>query len=166
MKPYLVQPTKRILNEGDTMSVRINSRVITFDRETNKVLLVRNKDQNYWYAPGGGWEPGEEDIRSCGEREVSEETGQQVKICRLIYAQQFQASAEVVFLEWFWLAQPAGDTRIKDGHVDLHGIVDEARWFSRDELQAIKVFPKRLKDSFWDSLSSWETSEDPFLGVS
>ncbi|KKW30779.1 MAG: hypothetical protein UY72_C0003G0008 [Candidatus Uhrbacteria bacterium GW2011_GWD2_52_7] len=148
------------------MSARINSRVVTFDPDTQKVLLVRNKDQDYWYPPGGGWEPGEEDIRTCGEREVAEETGQRVTIQRLIYTQQFQASPEVIFLEWFWLAHPDGDTKIRDGHIDLHGIVAEARWFSSEELQSVKVFPKRLKTTFWDNLSRWNQDEDPFLGVS
>ena len=148
------------------MHIRINSRVVVNDPATQRILLVRNQGESFWYAPGGGWDPGKEDIRTCAAREVEEETGQAAKILRLIYTQQFQATEDTIFLEWFWLAEPIGDTKVREGHQDKHGIVDEARWFTRQELQDIKVFPKRLRDSFWENLHTWTQQEDPFIGIS
>lgn len=146
--------------------IRIISRVIMFDSSTRRVLLVRNEGANFWYAPGGGWEANQEDIRACAERELFEETGIAGKIDRLIYTQQFHASKTVIFLEWFWLAHPVSTTVIPNDHKDDHGIVCETRWFSREELQEKKVFPMRLKDTFWDHVDTWPNEEDPFLGVS
>jgi 8-oxo-dGTP pyrophosphatase MutT (NUDIX family) len=148
------------------LMIRIISRVITFDPVSRRVLLVRNRNADFWYAPGGGWQAGSEDIRACAERELLEETGIAGKICRLIYTQQFQDNPETIFLEWFWLAHPAGATEIPGQHHDDHGAVCEARWFTQDELQVLKVFPLRLKNTFWNHVDSWPEQEDPFLGVS
>ncbi len=164
--PDNLQGKQNISNNGRKVNVRIISRVIIFDPATNRVLLVRNAGSDYWYAPGGGWEPELEDIRSCAIRETHEETAILPDIVRLVYTQQFRAAPDTIFLEWFWLGKPANSTELPTKHQDQHGIVESARWFTKDELQSVKVFPKRLKTSFWSNVTGWMESEDPFLGVS
>ena len=56
---------------------------VIFDSTRQSVLLTRRADNGQWCLPGGRMDPGE-DAAECCVREVSEETGLAVKICRLI----------------------------------------------------------------------------------
>jgi len=149
------------------MNIRILARVIAYDHEENKVLLVKNKDGDFWYAPGGGWEYDKENILECAKREVKEETGIDVEIGRLLYIQEFHAANDTICFETFWLAKPIGDTDVNELHIDLDpsGAVGESRWFSESELRDAKVFPDRLKNTFWKKIGSVADTEDPFMGV-
>ena len=150
------------------MNIRILSRVVVYDQKENKILLVKNKGTNFWYAPGGGWEYEKENILQCAEREVAEEVGLKVNIKRLLYAQEFHATQDTIFFEMFWLAVPKEGTEIDEAHIDLdpNGQVEIASWYSKEELQELKVFPKRLKNTFWDNISRMLEDENPFIGVS
>lgn len=143
------------------------ARIVTYDKQANRILLVRNKNESFWYAPGGGWEFETENIVECAKREVLEETGLHIDVQRLLYMQEFHGSEEVVCLEFFWLAKLSHEQDLNSAHVDLdpNGAVEEARWFSQVELQDLKIFPKRLKDTFWKNIQTLEDSEDPFIGV-
>jgi len=144
------------------MALRVICRTIVLDQETAKLLLVRNEGADFWYAPGGGWDHKNESIEQCSIRETEEETGIKIHPVRLLYAQEFRPGNEDVHFELFWFAYPIGPTQI--GHInDLHGIVEEARWFSKEEIQPIKVFPERLKNQFWHELSGVLSSPNPFL---
>lgn len=150
------------------MNVRLLARVVVYDAMTGKIMLVRNKGTNFWYAPGGGWEHEKENVLQCAVREVKEEAGLDVEVSRLLYLQEFHATADTIFFETFWLAKPAGDVKLDEAHMDLdpNGAVEEARWFSKSDLQELKVFPKRLKNTFWDNIEVTLKAEDPFIGVS
>ena len=150
------------------MNIRILARVVVYDRKDNKILLVKNKGTDFWYAPGGGWEYEKENILQCAEREVVEEVGLKVNIKRLLYTQEFHATEDTIFFEMFWLAVPKEGTEIDEAHIDLdpNGQVETAKWYSQEELQELKVFPKRLKNTFWDNISRMLEDEDPFIGVS
>lgn len=150
------------------MNIRILARVITYDHEENKILLVKNKGTNFWYAPGGGWEQDKENILECAKREVLEEAGIDVEIMRLLYVQEFHATEDTIFFETFWLAKPIGDKSINELHIDLdpNGAVEKAQWFAQSDLQDLKVFPKRLNNTFWENVGRVIKDEDPFIGVS
>ena len=150
------------------MNIRILARVVIYNPEDNKILLVKNKGTNFWYAPGGGWEYDKENILQCAEREVTEEVGLSVEIKRILYLQEFHATEDSIFFETFWLAVPKAGTEINENHMDLdpNGQVETGRWFSKEELQDLKVFPKRLKNTFWDNIDKFIIEEDPFIGVS
>jgi len=150
------------------MNVRILARVIIYNPKEQKLLLVKNKGTNFWYAPGGGWEYEGENILECVKREALEEVGLTVDIKTMLYAQEFQAAPDIKFLELFWLAVPKDGERYDVGHTDLdpNGQVEAARWYSKDDLSDLKVFPKRLKDTFWDNIQVFLATEDPFIGVS
>lgn len=150
------------------MNTRILARVVTYDHKNNKILLVKNKGTNFWYAPGGGWEQDKENILECAKREVKEEVNIDVDIVRLLYVQEFHATPDTIFFEIFWLAKPTENTTLNKLHVDAdpNGVVEKAQWFSQSELQDLKVFPKRLKNTFWKNVNKSITDEDPFIGVS
>jgi ADP-ribose pyrophosphatase YjhB (NUDIX family) len=146
------------------------SRVVTYDHDSGKILLVRNKGATFWYAPGGGWEYETEDVVGCATREVLEETGLHVEVKRLLYVQEFHAKEgdeENICLEIFWLANLSHEQKLNKSHIDLdpEGSVEEAAWFSQEQLTDLKVFPKRLKNTFW-SLVKKPDDEDPFIGIS
>lgn len=150
--------------------IKLIARVITYDNVTNKVLLVRNKGTSFWYAPGGGWEFERENIVECAKREVLEEAGLHVDIKKLLYVQEFHGNegpVETVCLETFWLAYLSHEQELNKDHIDLdpNGAVEEAQWFSQEEIRDLKVFPDRLKNIFWENIQNFIASEDPFIGV-
>lgn len=149
------------------MKLKILARTVTYDSDNKKILLVKNKGADFWYAPGGGWEYERENILECASREVFEETGLRVKIEKFLYAQEFHESTDSIFFETFWLATPTHAQALDANHIDLdkNGIVEEARWFARGELQDLKVFPERLKDTFWDGVHKVLRTQDTFLGM-
>lgn len=51
--------------------------------DSNRVLLIRRTDNDLWTIPGGAMEPGE-DIATCCQREVLEESGIEVDIVSLV----------------------------------------------------------------------------------
>lgn len=150
------------------MKIKILARVVVYDRTNRKILLVKNKGMGFWYAPGGGWEYENETILECAKREVLEETGLRADIGKLLYMQEFHESSESIFFETFFLAEPTHDVSLDKNHVDLdpNGKVEKAEWFGREDLRELKVFPKRLKDTFWDNINSLLDREDAFIGVS
>ncbi len=149
------------------MKIRLVTRVITYDRNSKKVLLVKNRDQDFWYPPGGGWDYDKENIVECAEREVFEETGLKVKIERLLYAQEFHDAPDSISFETIWLARPTGEVRLNESHIDhdVDGKVEMEKWFSKEELQRIKVFPKRLQNTFWENVDRFLQDEDSFIGI-
>lgn len=149
------------------MNIKILARVVIFSPKNKKLLLVKNKGADFWYPPGGGWEHDKESIIECAKREVMEEVGLSVDIKRMLYAQEFQATVDTKFFELFWFATPKEGQEYKNSHIDLDpkGQVETARWFSREELSNLKVFPNRLKDTFWNNLEVFTKSEDPFVGI-
>jgi 8-oxo-dGTP pyrophosphatase MutT (NUDIX family) len=129
------------------------------------VLLVRNKGQKWWCAPGGGWDHGTETLLECAKREVHEEAGVEVNILRHLYCQTlYIQNSDSNWLEHFWLAGPAGSTEVPQDHIDHFGVVDEARWFTKEQVQDITVFPKRVKDTFWDLAEQAVKEEDRYIG--
>jgi 8-oxo-dGTP pyrophosphatase MutT (NUDIX family) len=87
--------------------LRVLCRVVTYDPATHSILLVRNRDQKWWCAPGGGWDHAQETILECAKREAFEETGVQVNIVKLLYVQTLHIKKQnSIWLEQFWLAEP------------------------------------------------------------
>lgn len=144
------------------MTVRIICRGIILDQETAMLLLVRNKGETFWYPPGGGWKHECETVEECIVRETVEETGIQIQPIRLMYVQEFHPNKTISHLELFWFCVPISSTEITKIE-DLHGITEEARWFSKEDVQTLTVFPKVLKTRFWAELSIALASPNPFL---
>jgi ADP-ribose pyrophosphatase YjhB (NUDIX family) len=151
--------------------IKTVARVVVYDKNSERILLVRNKGASFWYPPGGTWEWERENILECAKREVFEETGLHVNIGRLIYMQEFHGiedDVENIFMETFWMGELSHEQALDEHHIDLDpkGAVEEAKWFKKESIQELKVFPKRLKNTFWDNIGSFENNEDPFIGIS
>ena len=148
------------------MKLRIVSRAIIYNK--NKILLVKNRGESFWYPPGGAWDYEKEDIIQAAIREVNEETGLNIKILRLLYVQEFHPTPDIIFFEVFWAARLLPKQTLDKNHCDLDplGQVETARWFSRSELKDLNVFPKRLKNTFWAKVKRIKNEEDPFIGIS
>ena len=145
--------------------LKVLCRVVTYDPATHSILLVRNRDQKWWCAPGGGWDHAQETILECAKREAFEETGVQVNIVKLLYVQTLHIKKQdSIWLEQFWLAEPAGSIEVPQGHIDQHGVVDEARWFSKEEVQTITAYPEILKIIFWDVVAGVIQEKNRYLG--
>jgi 8-oxo-dGTP pyrophosphatase MutT (NUDIX family)/GNAT superfamily N-acetyltransferase len=67
---------------GKRGKLRFGCSAVLFDEEHNKVLLTRRTDNGMWCLPGGMINAGESVSEAC-EREVWEETGLHVRVCRL-----------------------------------------------------------------------------------
>lgn len=110
----------------------------------NRLLLVRNQGLPYWYPPGGGWEAGET-LPECGAREVYEEVRLRVEVDRLLFVQEFYGEGKhECSLELTFLARLADDK--SEPHIPEHEHLAEARWFSREGVQGLTVYPPRLKE--------------------
>lgn len=145
--------------------LRVLCRVVTYDPATRSILLVRNRGQGWWCAPGGGWDYAQETMLECAKREALEETGIQVNITKLLYVQTLSIKRQnSTWLEQFWLADLVGDAKIPQGHIDQHGVVDEARWFSQPQLQSITAYPEVLKTAFWEILTVVSQEKNRYLG--
>jgi len=149
------------------MKMRIVARAVVYDSKSERILLVKNRGQDFWYPPGGGWEYEKENIAECAVREVFEETGLKVQIKKLLYVQEFHDALDSISFEIFWLAEPITETTLDVAHVDADadGKVETVKWFSKGESGEVKVFPKRLQNSFWENAQNYQQDEDSFLGV-
>lgn len=145
--------------------LRVLCRVVTYDSRAQSILLVRNRGQKWWCAPGGGWEHFEEAILDCAKRETFEETGVSVNIVKFLCMQTlYIKKQDATWLEHFWLAEPSGNAKIPKGHSDQFGVVDEARWFNRTEAQEIVVYPEILRSIFWDTVADITQEQNRYLG--
>ena len=145
--------------------LRVLCRAITYDFDNHSILLVRNLDQSWWYVPGGGWTYGKESIIECASREVFEETGIKVNVLKLFYVQTiFIKEKNSTWLEMFWLAIPTGSREIPKDHVDEFGLVTEARWFNKLDLEKIVIYPEVIKENFWKNIFSVTEEDDRYVG--
>ena len=133
--------------------------------EQNQILLVHHyqKDKfDFWVPPGGSLE-GVESIYDCAKREVFEETGLQVELGQILYIQEFW-EADYHFCKIFLLGNiEKGQLTIENKPPGEDWLVD-ARFFSKEELSELTVFPEILKDQFWQDLEdqNWKTK---YLGL-
>ena len=113
----------------------------------DQIMLVRNRNANFWYPPGGGWEFEGESLPECAKREVKEETNYDVTIDRMLWLSEFREK-DMVYLESFWLGtlnSNSHEAHHQHSDSDPNGAVAEVRWFSEEELADLTVFPASLK---------------------
>lgn len=127
----------------------------------DQIMLVRNRNANFWYPPGGGWEFEGESLPECAKREVKEETNYDVTIDRMLWLSEFREK-DMVYLESFWLGtlnSNSHEAHRQHSDSDPNGAVAEVRWFSEEELVDLTVFPASLKRFSEINLAS----PDPYL---
>lgn len=124
----------------------------------DKVLLIKHVDgdKEYWIPPGGGIEAIDESTMDTVKREVLEESGLEAEVGPLLYVREFfEAAKNTYHIELFYLLKEwRGELNLKNLQGmggDEHLIVD-AKWLSKQQMSDKNVFPKELRDSFWDKL--------------
>lgn len=117
------------------------------DVNTNKVLLVHHKDLNKWVQPGGHIE-NDETPEETAIREAYEETGLKVKLIGprfprkddfirpLAIQKNTRKEDNDLHIDFTYIAIPDGNQKLK-----INNESDNIRWFSREELENINVFP-------------------------
>lgn len=137
---------------------RLTTRTLVFNGD--KILLVRNKNANFWYPPGGGMEATDKNLPACAEREVLEETGLTVKATSLAWVREFyDEDKQQMNLETFWIAEPTGDGTLSDDHTDKDaaGEVGHVGWFTEAERKKLTVYPKIVAETSFDEMKSLES---------
>jgi 8-oxo-dGTP diphosphatase len=120
-----------------------------------QLLLVHHRVPgrfDYWLPPGGGLE-GEESILDCLRREAFEETGLHITPGQLLYVQEF-VEPGYHFVKFFFLCKSARGELTLANRVEGEDWLVDVRFFWREELQALKVYPDILKDQFWADLAA------------
>jgi ADP-ribose pyrophosphatase YjhB (NUDIX family) len=126
--------------------------IVTQDR---KVLLVNHRQvgsYDFWVPPGGGLD-GEESIFECARRETLEETGLSVDLERIVYIQEF-VEPGYHFCKFFILCRTFSGTLTLENKIAQEDFLIDARFFSRDDMKGITVYPEILKDQFWTDLEA------------
>lgn len=131
----------------------------------DKLLLLHHYEAgkyDFWVPPGGRLE-GAESIVDCARRETLEETSLRIEPKHIFYIEEFY-EPEYHFCKFFFLCDIVGgkiSTERKD--VD-EGFLIEARYFTRDEVQELNVFPAILKDGFWEDIQA-KNPATKYLGL-
>jgi 8-oxo-dGTP pyrophosphatase MutT (NUDIX family) len=148
------------------VNIRILSRVVVYDKDAGRILLVRNKGCDFWYIPGGGWEYEKENILNCGIREVKEETGLDIVLDKFMYLREYHENQNKIFFETFWLAHVMKSFNLKENHIDLdpNGSVEESKWFTKKDIETLTVFPEFLKEKFWLEVNDIYINNNRFVG--
>lgn len=133
---------------------RLVTRVLVRD-ENHRFLLVRNRDQDFWYPPGEGVEPGET-LAEAAVREVLEETGVKAKVTRLLFVREFLDSRpDVHNVEIFFLGTLEN---LANQNPELNYC-----WFEKKEMLGnASVFPDHLREPDWGGMM--EISQNLYLG--
>ena len=133
-----------------------NYRVGAVIRRDDKLLVMREEVINHWYLPGGRvklHEPLEDALR----REVAEELSLPCRVERPLWlcenffplnGRQVHELCLYFLVELSTDALPEGETFSQK---DSDGVWHQYRWFSREDLQGVLLYPSFLKEE-WPSL--------------
>lgn len=124
---------------GKNGELRIGCSATLFDKNRQKVLLTRRRDNGLWCLPGGHMDPGES-VEECCMREVLEETSLQVRVVRLtgVYSNPDQlviypdgGQAHFVVLNF--------EVEVVGGELGLSNETIEAGYFSLAEIESMPM---------------------------
>ncbi len=149
----------------NTMQHRIRAAALIVKDDRLLLVKLQVKDRIFWVPPGGGLK-GAESIFECAARETWEETGLQVELDRIVYIGQFaDVEHDTHHLEMFLLATSSSGSLTLDNIPDGDDPdVQSVEFFSREEMQALTVYPEILKGEFWEDLRNGH-SPTKYLGI-
>lgn len=118
--------------------------------QAGRLLLVNHREPgryDFWLPPGGSLE-GDESILDCARRETFEETGLSIEPGHILYIQEF-VEPGYHFCKFFLLCERiAGEPTLVHRAEGEEWLVD-LRFFSREDLKDVTVFPEILQGQFW-----------------
>ena len=136
---------------GKNGRLAVGCSAAVFDKNKERILLIRRGDDGKWAVPGGYMDAGEDFSEACA-REVFEETGLRVEVKRLI---------SVYTNPHLLLEYPDGnrwqlvilhfETRIKDGELTPSEESPELQFYALAEIETLemrKLDRARVIDSF------------------
>jgi len=111
--------------------------VSVFLKKENKILLVKRREgksfAGFWGLPNGRVKIGER-LEDAAKREVKEETGLEVEIMEpYLITQEFHDDHHHIVI--------ALKGKVKGGKLKAGSDVEDARWFSKEELEKLKIQP-------------------------
>lgn len=124
-----------------------------------KILLVRyinRSGSSYLAAPGGGVNI-EESTNQAALREVSEETGLEIRPGKILFIEDMLSSRHRITKIWFLCNLVGGELTVTQGAKEEKII--ETRWYRRDQLNDEVVYPTPLLNYNWDAffIDNWQT---------
>jgi 8-oxo-dGTP pyrophosphatase MutT (NUDIX family) len=151
------------------MKHKISTGVLIF--KDNKLLLIKHvhPDTGYtwWVAPGGGIE-GSETLFEAAKREVWEEAGLNIEAGKIAYIRQLIYRAQNKNVVTFYLTSKLVEGKESTENIHQGGqdkdFIKEIKYFSKEEIQDINVFPEIFKTDLWDDLEKG-FPETKFIGV-
>ena len=145
-----------ITQNTDKDSVKIVTTARALIVNADRLLLVQNKNDDFWYTPGG-WMDGFETLHECCRREVHEELGLEIEPIRLVYISEvMQPAEENEFGEnlhkiehYFYCKIISGkvdeSTEINAWQDEDNGLVTGVRYFTKQEISDSTILPVWLK---------------------
>ena len=130
------------------MKHRIAAGVIV--EHDGRILLVRHckpDAYDFWVAPGGGAEGGE-DLLATARREVFEECGLHVEPLQVAYIEELLNPRTRECKVWFTGRLLGGSLTTASPAAAREHIV-EAAWLGRSEFEGRTVFPPMLHTAYW-----------------
>ena len=115
-----------------------------------RILLVRHQKPgkyDFWVAPGGGAEEGE-DLHATARREVLEECGLHIEPLKIAYVEEFANPHTRECKVWFTGRLLRG-TLSSSAPAAVRVHIVEAVWLFRSELDGKTVFPPMLRSEYW-----------------
>lgn len=120
--------------------------------EDDRLLLVNawpGGDFDLWCAPGGGVEPGKSLPENLA-REVAEETGLRISIGAPCLVNEFHDPASGFHQVEIFFRCTRLEGTIIDTWTDPEGVVTRRRWFTRPEVEMLRVKPDTLAAAAWE----------------
>ncbi|SDO09924.1 ADP-ribose pyrophosphatase YjhB, NUDIX family [Psychrobacillus sp. OK028] len=136
-----------------TTEGRFNYRVAGLLVHDEKLLIMQDKGQPYYYVPGGRIRMNEKS-EDAVKREIKEELGIEVNVNRMLWVNE-NFFKEETFLEqfhevcFFYLLELKDEEVLKKGSefvVDENGKIHTYYWKSLDEINNINLYPQFLKE--------------------
>lgn len=130
--------------------------------EEGKLLVVRSVygGEEFYLLPGGGIE-GTETLYEAGVRETREETGQDVRILKVAYLNDFIEEASRC-LNVYLLGKRSGQKPLTPQSDE--GNVKEALWISLKELENLDFRPKELIRRIQEDHPDFSSEDIYFVG--